>query len=231
MSLLSACPNREALAAFDVDSWSLLTAVQDFSGTSAVQDFEYQTQPTNSWLYSSLSQVDSSFSQADYDYSWLPELALGTFHTDISQSIPSPEVRAIATGQILILPDEDIRVIIDSSITYAHTPGDETRIDFGLSIQNMNSNEFLFEEHRQGGNLYLEPAAGTLIIAGEVILSAGTPYEFSYGIDSSNTADPLPTGTFDASGFTLFAIQPVPEPATALLAAALPALRRRRSSL
>ncbi|MBK8268162.1 MAG: PEP-CTERM sorting domain-containing protein [Planctomycetes bacterium] len=67
----------------------------------------------------------------------------------------------------------------------------------------------------------------------EAFFQAGTPYRLQYVYDCSNTADPLPTGIMDSSGFIRIEINPVPEPATLTLL--LPAIaflaRRRRRNL
>ncbi len=217
-----------ASAGFDVTFWHLSTATSDL-GDSSPADSEDVFAITNPLTQLVQTQIGPSFTSAYYDHSWLPDLAVGTFNTDITHGIASPDIINVTRTQIFFLADEPIRVTINGSLTYSHTPGDDTGIRFGASVRDTTTNDDLSSQTEQGGNLYLLPSAGTLNIAGEAILDAGVIYRLQFVIDSSNTGDLPPTGTLDASGYLNFAITPVPEPATAmLLLAAAPILLRRR---
>ena len=170
----------------------------------------------------------TSSSLSEYEHSWVDTENFGDFNSAITLAMYSPQVRTVSSSQVFVVADEDLRVTIDGSMTYAHTPGDDTGIDFGISVRDTSTNEFLFQESQCGGNLYLLPAAGTLPIAGEAILSAGTIYRLSFTVDARNTGDLPPTGIFDANGFVHFSVEPlIPEPATAcLLMAAAPMVLR-----
>lgn len=234
LALVILTASSTAWGAFVVDLWDLETSVSERIDDNTINDSESITLITNPLFETIHAQVnDNSFSQASFDYVWSPSLATGEFNTTITHAILAPESRAVTDSKIFIIPAEDIVVTISASLTYSHTPGDLSSINFFASIRDESAPlPQLLNEHRRGGNLYFLPSSGTLTIDEEIILSAGTTYRLRNGLDSSNTADSLPTGTIDATGFVNFSIRPVPEPTTALLltfAAASIVLQRHRS--
>ncbi|MBK8266780.1 MAG: PEP-CTERM sorting domain-containing protein [Planctomycetes bacterium] len=158
--------------------------------------------------------------------------AFGTFGSNFTHVTRTVRVRQISTVAINIIPTEDIRITFDASVTYAHTPGDETVVTFGGGVANLTQGFPVFVENFNAGNAYSEPASDVLTIQGEAILLAGNTYRLGYTLDTDNGADFThpPTGILDATGWANFTIAPVPEPSTVfLIAAALPLLRRRRA--
>lgn len=220
--------------AFVVDFWNLRSSIQEGIGTPSFSiDSETLTTVTNPLFDTIHAQVnDNSFSQATFDYSWSPSLTTGDFNTTITHAIRAPESEAVTEAKVFIIPTEDIRVTVTASLTYAHTPGDLSSLNFFASIRDESTPvPQLLSEQRLGGNFYFLPSAATLTIMEQIILPAGGTYRLRNGLDSRNTADLLPTGTIDATGFVNFSIRPVPEPTTGLLltiTAAGGAVRRRR---
>ena len=221
-----------AWAAFTVESWNLRTSIAEHIGTPFNSDSETITAISNPLLTAIYAQVnDNSFSETEFNYAWFPSLATGHFNATITHAIRAPEARAVTDNQIFILPSEDLHLSISASLMYAHTPGDLGSVNFFTSIRDEATQQSVLSEHRRGGNLYFEPASGTLTINEEIILIAGTTYRLRNGIDSSNTADLLPTGIIDVSADISFTITPVPEPASLAMAAlAAPWILRRRRS-
>ncbi len=226
--MLIVAPIASTQAAFDVSAWQLSTWTQDLSGSSTVNDSDDILTVTNPLLYAAHTQVGLNGTMVDYDYSWLTDMAFGDFNTSFTHAIRSFRVATVSTGQIFIIPGEDIRVTVNGSLNYWHTPGDEGAINYFATVRDMSTNADVFNEHRQGGNLYLLPSSGTLTIQAEAELSAGIPYRLRYGLQTDNTGDLPPTGIADASGFVNFHIEPlIPEPATlALLLPAMLLIRR-----
>ena len=217
---------------FTVEAWNLKTSASERVNGHSINDSETITSISNPLLTAIYAQVnDNSFSETEFNYAWFPSLATGHFNATITHAIRAPEARAVTDNQIFILPSEDLHLSISASLMYAHTPGDLGSVNFFTSIRDEATQQSVLSEHRRGGNLYFEPASGTLTINEEIILIAGTTYRLRNGIDSSNTADLLPTGIIDVSADISFTITPVPEPASLAMAAlAAPWILRRRRS-
>ncbi len=232
VALIVARPSS-VVVAVEVTSWDLRTGVQDFSGQTSVSDLRRINVVSNPPITTSVASVGLNSATTDYDYSWLLDMAFGDFNTSFVHAIRSVKIRTVSTGQIFIIPGEDIRVTVNGSLNYWHTPGDEGAINYFATVRDMSTNADVFNEHRQGGNLYLLPSSGTLTIQAEAELSAGIPYRLRYGLQTDNTGDLPPTGIADASGFVNFHIEPlIPEPATlALLLPAMLLIRRPRRSI
>jgi len=214
-------------AAFQVINWDLATGVQDLSFPGSA-DGEFRTVVMNPYQETIQGQIGSNQSISQFSYSWVRDLAQGTFDTSITHTIRSPRIRSISGGEITIVPDEDILVSVNGSMIYAHTPGDDFALLFGFGIRDVTANQWLYQEVRRGGNLFLLPSAGVLDIQRQDILMAGRTYRLDYVLDDNNTSDSLPTGILDAEGFVNVAVQPVPSPSSLSVAIlGLPLLLRR----
>ncbi|MBK8268988.1 MAG: hypothetical protein IPK83_12060 [Planctomycetes bacterium] len=131
----------------------------------------------------------------------------------------------MCTAVIRFQTTEEAAFNIDSSIFYAHTPGDEFTVDWNVRLFNLTTSNTLFNRFFDGGFGQSEPASGTFHLNETHVLPANSLFQFSYTLDSTNIGDFLPTGIMDVGGHVNWNV--VPEPATLLLfAAALPLLRR-----
>ncbi|MCB9853757.1 MAG: PEP-CTERM sorting domain-containing protein [Phycisphaerales bacterium] len=233
LALVILTASNSAWGAFVVDYWDLKTSVSERIADNTINDFESITAITNPLFETIQAQVNNnSYSRATFDYSWSPSLSIGDFNTTITHAIRAPESRAVSTGAIRFAPNEDVRVTISGTAIYSHTPGDLGGINFAALLSIVDTGEIQRLEFTRGGNLFFQPASGTLSYFAEVILPAGIDYKYEFSVDTWNTADLLPTGTMDVSATIAFTIEPVPEPDTALLMgfAAIVAIRRRRSN-
>ncbi len=223
-----------AWGAFVVDFWNLRTSIQEDIGNPFNSETETLTTISNPLFETIHAQVnDNSFSQASFDYAWSPALTTGEFNTTITHAILAPESRAVSAGAIRFSSTEDVRVTISGTAMYSHTPGDLGGVNFAALLSNFDTGEIQRLEFERGGNLFFQPASGTLSYFAEMILPAGVLYKYEFSVDTWNTADLLPTGTMDVFANIAFAIEAVPEPTTALLltfAIASFVLRRRRSN-
>ncbi len=215
--LLSPSP---LFASFQVLNWSLKTNVQISGGS---QDIDRHQVVTNPWQFTSISQMGTNISRADYDFSWLTDGTLGNFNTDLVQTIRTPGVTTIFDSYIDIFAASDLLVSVDFAINYQHTPGDLSDILGAVVIRNLSlpfGQQNVYNEGRRGGNLSFQPSSGTLSIHREDVLPAGVPYRliFTTSCDNISDASQPPTGTIDVAGHINFAITAVPEPSTSLLA-------------
>lgn len=218
MILVVATANANASAGeVQVLSWHLTAALSDDSGNLPVIDGVDISDLSNPLDSSSVARIGDNIASAAYDHSWIVALAFGDFNTSFTHNIRSPKVRTVTTSAIFITATEPVRVMIDGRLDYSHTPGDLDSLNFFASVRDESTSTNLFSDQTMTGALFFDPSNGTVLIHGEVILEPGTTYRLRYGLDSSNTADHLPTGTLNATGFVNFSIRPVPEPASALL--------------
>jgi len=215
-------------AAFDVTLWNLSTRISQHVDGESLFDREDIVDISNPLDLNSLAQLGPNAAAVEYDYAWLRHQASGSFNTSITHAIRDPHVRPVSRGEITIVPDEDIVVAVDASMSYSHTPGDEYALLFGFSIRDVTANQWLYQEVRYGGNLFLLPSAGVLDIQRQDILMAGRTYRLDYVLDDDNTSDSLPTGILDASGFLNISIVPEINTACLLLPATLFLLRKPR---
>jgi hypothetical protein len=213
-----------------VSQWTLSTAVIDDSDISVVQDVAGFGVVENPFQAVGSAAVGPNTATTSYDFSWSGDT--GSFDVTTTQRVETSDIVTISSGLMFISPTTDLRMTIDASLDYASPPGDLANVRFRMLVRDGidQTVPFFFFESLLGGNLSLEPAAGTLAFSGDVILPAGTTYLISFAASNDNGADNNPTGPITSSGFIHFAFQPVPEPATAWLItlAAIASRRRRR---
>lgn len=222
-------PALPALGAFDITFWNLSTRLTQQTSDGTVSDRVDVLSVLNPLSQSDHAQVSSSYTTANYDYSWLRTFGTGEFNTNLTHAINDTQVRTVSTTIIRFHTTADLVVHVNSSLSYSHTPGDDDWIDWFFSFGNLDTNQPILIRDFAGGNLQGHPSAGTFVVDETMTLQAGFNYQFAYLLDCSNTFDDLPTGTLSASGFLNWSIVPEPS-ALALLLASLAgvALRRRR---
>jgi hypothetical protein len=203
--------------------------VQDLSDISTVQDVAGFGVVENPFQAVGNAAVGPNTATTSYDFSWSGDS--GSFDIAVDLNVETFRVFSGSSGFMLISPTNDLRMTIDAALDYASRPGDLADVMFRmLVVDQSNPSVPLFFEFLRGGNLTLEPAAGTLAFDGDVILPAGATYRIDFRARNDNGADNNPTGPITSSGFIHFAFQPVPEPATAWLITlgAIASRRRRR---
>lgn len=222
LSLVVAITNAQPLrAGFVFTSLDLRNTITDTSGGPGVVDTDRITTATNPFNQTSIAQVGMNIVESTYAFQWNEGLGTADFDTNISHAMRSREIRTVTSLEFFLRPTEDLHVTVEGSIDYAHTPGDDTSLFFGMSVRDFATQDDVFREIRQGGNAILLPSAGTLAINGEAILNSGTLYRLRAVFDNNNWPEPNP-GNLDASGFANFSIRPIPEP-TAIALLTLPA--------
>jgi hypothetical protein len=223
------CLPSQVVASLVVSSWSLLTFTEDSSVDLPLSDSVRFTEVQSPFQAVGNAAVGPNTATTSYDFSWSGDT--GSFDITTAQRAETFRVFTISSGFIFISPTTDLRMTIDASLDYASPPGDLANVRFRMLVRDGidQTVPFFFFESLLGGNLSLEPAAGTLAFSGDVILPAGTTYLISFAASNDNGADNNPTGPITSSGFIHFAFQPVPEPATAwLITLGAIAVRRAR---
>ncbi len=211
LSLLAS--SISANAGFDISMWSLRNTVRDSSGPSSVQDTDRITDINNPLDQSSSAQVGDNIAASSYDFSWLEEAGIGDFHTTFDHEMRfTSDISTDTVIQIVVAPTSALMVTVAGQVDYAHTPGDFSEFNFGMSVRDLGTQAFLFQQSREGGNGDFLPAVGTFNINGTAILQPGNIYRLQTVLGGDNILIDDPVGIYDAEGFANFTIRPVPEP-------------------
>lgn len=217
---------HDADAAFQVLDWNIASGTQFFS-VPFVQDFERNQIVTNPWTGTLQGVVGLNRSRSIHDYGWSIETPHGLFNTSFLHEIRTPDIRTLYDGAFRFFVSTDVTIHLDSLITYSHTPGDNSVIDYFLAI-GAPGQPALYRREFRGGNGHGDPASGTFAVDETFTLMAGNEYHLNSWIICSNTADSLPTGVMNLSGALNWSITPEPSTLSLLMPAALILLLRRR---
>ncbi len=221
---------ESAVGAAEVTSWTLTTMTLDNSGNHQVTDREDILIVTNPLAHVSETGVGSNQAVTSYDHWWIPDAGLASFHTEFDHHIETLDVRTISQSTIRFIPDGDSLFSVDSTVTYAHAPGDENVIDFAFALVDLTASNVLTSTLKRGGNGLMLPAAGTLDINGEFDLVGGHLYRMTYFVDLRGESTGPMNGPFDADGYIQVTITPEPAAALLLVLHSPVLIRRRRRS-
>lgn len=206
-------------AGMEVTNWQLKTFTQDLTELGPITDSRTVTSITNPFLHNSVSQVGLNTTVVAYDYSWLTDMAFGTFNTSFTHALRTREMIDQSSGRVRFIVDEDAIFHLHVQLSYIHTPGDFFSVRAGVSLYDYASDSFFLNPPAfKGGNGYFEPSNGTYSLDLTHDLIAGNQYQFGYLLDSQNLGDNPPTGTMDVTAHINWWI--TPEPSTLLLIAA-----------
>ncbi|GMU32833.1 MAG: hypothetical protein HS101_04735 [Planctomycetia bacterium] len=230
-AILASAASARVKADLVVDSWSLLTLVNDFTPPASESDASYFKDAQTPFSASHTASLPAgSYSTASYDIGWL----LDDAHFDITTShhLAQLDGQTGTSGRIYLTPSVDSLVTFSGNWQYAWPGSVIGATTFGAGVYDYETQEELVTFVGQGGNVGLDPPFGAFNLSASTNLTAGREYLLIYRAQVFHF-DPTPPGTFgEGSGEFHFTITPIPEPASALLLA-LPILakrsRRRRS--
>lgn len=208
--------------------WNLSTSVTSPTDPTSVQRF---TQVNSPFQESSFAAIGVHSSQAIYDFSFQPELGLGSFNNTVQLSVGAAlGIHSTLAGRVRITPDVDTPVQIDAFIEYATPPTPVVDVSLRFFIFDIAApSPLLFLDGGTGGTVTLNPAVGSLSASGNPVLLAGRTYQIGWDTHIRTLNSTLPGGTSTVSGYFTWSL--TPEPGTALmlgLFAACALIRRRR---
>lgn len=214
--------------AIEVNSWNLTTATLDLSGSSIVINGSSNTTVVNPLHQSVTPTLGLNSTSVAYDYSWLTDMAFGTFNNSLTHSLRSREIREQSVSTVRFSVAEDAVFHLSFQVTYNHTPNDEYYVFTGFNLYDFETDSYpLNPPAFRGGAGYFLPSQGTFSADVTYDLIAGRLYQFNYNLDSDNIGDPAPSGSMDITAQINWWITPEPSSLLLILIAAAGIIRRR----
>ncbi|QDV89198.1 hypothetical protein RAS2_02620 [Phycisphaerae bacterium RAS2] len=159
-----------------------------------------------------------SYCDGGYDSQWAGDSA--TFDVTMDHRLQGFRGSVTSGGRWLVRPAVDSIVTFDGFFHYSHptTPNEWGQASINVTLRVEGSTSFLFVDQEVDGTVSLGPPSSTLTVNGSYLLQAGTLYRVGYSFGTLNfQSPPPPTATWLGNGEVHIAINPVPEPAAAML--------------
>lgn len=178
--------------------------------------FEFPPSP-NAIAFSQTAMIAPSFATGNYDVQWSGDTA--TIDVSVSHRLSGFQGSTSSTSNIRIRPSVDSLFTVDAFFNYSHPPALLGAVNFFVTLRMNPPAPTVFSAGDAAGTHWLEPPSGTIPASGSFPLLAGNLYQISHIINTANYDPPPPGAEWLGNGEIHITINPIPEPAAAMLLA------------